>query len=175
MRSLLFTFTITLTLCISLIQSAYSQKVVQLTNNATGKTKIIKQGQRVEYTLKFNPKIHYVGVIESITEEYVTVNGKSFNKDHLNSFGRKRKGSGFLAVTSSVIGAGLIVGAIASTGDDPCSGCTDEGSSGEEWVAIEIGMGLAILGLGINTAVRNSPRDLVTKWKFEIIDAPVIR
>lgn len=158
-------------LFILIVQSGYSQKVVRLTKISTGKTQIIKTGQRVEYTLKKNPKPNYVGVVESISEDHLVVNGKSIAKDELKSLGRKRKGSGFWMTSSTILGGMLIVGAISTASYDPCPSCIDAGTSGEGWTAVQIGLGATVLGLGINTMVRNSPRDLISKWKLEIVDA----
>lgn len=65
---------------------------------------------------------------------------------------------------------GLIIGSIQSSNSDPCPNCIDAGSSGEGWTAVEIGLGVAILAVGLNGAIRNSPRNVVSKWKLEIVN-----
>ena len=148
------------------------QKDIQLTKVTTGKKQVLEEGYRVQYTLQANPKVHHVGILESVTDSLIIVQGDSIAFDQLKSLGRRRKGSGFWAFMGGFVGTGIIIGSIQSSNYDPCPSCIDGGSSGEGWTAVEIGLGVAIIGLGINTAVRNSPRDLVSKWKLEIIDSP---
>lgn len=160
-------------LSVSFIYPVFSQqKEIQLTKVTTGKMQALKKGYRVEYTLRANPKVHHVGIVESVTDSLIVVQGESIAPDQLKSLGQRRKGSGFWAFMGGFVGTGIIIGSIQSSNYDPCPSCIDEGSSGEGWTAVEIGLGAAIIGLGISTAVRNSPRDLVSKWKLEIIDSP---
>ena len=151
---------------------AFSQKAIQLTNITSGKKQIIKEGQRVEFTTKYDHK-HYVGILHTVTVSAITIQDKTYPLDDLTSLGRRRKGSGFWAFTSGAVGAGLIIGAIANSTYDPCPDCEGDDGSNPGITAAEVGLGLAVLGLGINTVVRNSPRDLVKKWKLEIVDAPI--
>ena len=69
-----------------------------------------------------------------------------------------------------IVGTSVIVGSIANSSYDPCPDCEGDDGSNPGMAAAEIGLGLAILGLGVNTIVRNSPRDLTEKWKLEVID-----
>jgi len=154
--------------------SAYSQKAIQLTNQTSGKKLLIKEGQRIQFTLKADtvPSSRHVGVLNSVTESTITVDQQVVSLEQLKSIGRKRKGSGFWSVASTVVGTGLIIGSIANSSYDPCPDCEGDDDSNAGMTVVEVGLGAAFIGLGINTIVRNSPRDLVEKWKLEIIDAP---
>jgi hypothetical protein len=149
----------------------YNQKALQLTNTSSGRKLLLKEGHRVSYVFQGESK--KVGVIKEITESSVIISGTTYQISDFKSIGRKRKGSGFLSYAFSFLGTGIVIGAIQNANYDPCPSCTDAGSSGGEYTVIEVGIGLAVLGLGVNTAIRNSPKDVVTKWKIEIIDLSV--
>jgi hypothetical protein len=155
-----------------LIQPALSQKTIQLTNLSSGKKIYLNEGKRIQYILKDGT--NFIGVIKEIQPDAITVDEKTIDPTQLKSIGQRKKGSGFLAFAAGFVGTGLIIGAIQSSNDDPCSSCYDAGSSGEGWVAVEIGLGVGIIALGINGAVRNSPRNVLTKWKLEIVEASTV-
>ncbi|MBL7840594.1 MAG: hypothetical protein JNJ75_10670 [Cyclobacteriaceae bacterium] len=171
-----FTFSsarvVLLVLLAILCSDIYAQRVLQLTKVSNGKKIILKEGYRVVYILQGNTSRNK-GVIDKINESSVTIGGYDFLLSEFKAIGRKRKGSGFWSASSATLGTMFIVGAIqASQAEDPCPDCSDEGSTGEGWTAVEIGIGAALVGLSINTTTRNSPRDVVKKWKLEIIDQP---
>lgn len=154
-----------------LCSDIYAQRVLQLTKVSNGKKIILKEGYRVVYVLEGNTSRNR-GVIDKINESSVNIGGYDFLLSEFKAIGRKRKGSGFWSTSSAALGTMFIIGAIQATEDDPCADCTDAGSTGEGWTAAEIGIGAVLLGLSINTTIRNSPRDVVEKWKLEIIDQP---
>ena len=154
--------------------TAYSQRALQLTNLSSGKKLFIKEGQRIVYVLKGSTS-RSKGILEKVNESSVTIAGYDFKLEELKSIGRKRKGSGFWSTSSAILGVGMIIGSIQSANSDPCPDCTDAGSSGEGWTAVEIGLGAALIGISINTTVRNSPHDVVEKWKLEIVDQATLQ
>jgi hypothetical protein len=167
---------IALLLCIGLVvigNTIYAQKSVQLTNLTSKKKILLKEGNRVSYFLQ-NSKSGTIGTIDKVEVNLITISGKDVKLDEIKSIGRRRKGSGFLVSLGTFAGVGIIVGSIQSSNSDPCPDCTDGGSSGEGWVVAEVGIGAALIALSINTAVRNSRKDVVTKWKMEVIETPPV-
>lgn len=148
--------------------SVIAQKAVQLTRVSSGKKVVIKEGKRVIYKLKGNSDA-YMGNLESVGDSTLLIGGEKVALDQLEYFGKKSKGSAFWGSTLIILGSATIVGSIASAGNDPCPDCIDEGSSGEGWTAVEVGIGVGLIGLGANTLAKNSPRDLNEKWKIEIV------
>jgi hypothetical protein len=146
------------------------QKALQLTNVSTDKKLVLKEGHRVVYFLQDNTSRN-IGIIEKVNESSVIISGEELRLDEFKSIGRKRKGSGFLATAGYTVGTLMIIGAVQNANSDPCPSCTNESSSGEGWTFVEIGLGAALFGLGVNTTIRNSPRDVVNKWKLEIVDS----
>jgi hypothetical protein len=70
------------------------------------------------------------------------------------------------------LGGALIGSVIFADNSDPCPQCTtvsveDEGGTAGNVLAVT--GGLALIGLSINTAIKNSPRDL-SVWKLEVIE-----
>ena len=167
---------IALLLCIGLVvigNTIYAQKSVQLTNLTSKKKILLKEGNRVSYFLQ-NSKSGTIGTIDKVEVNLITISGKDVKLDEIKSIGRRRKGSGFLVSLGTFAGVGIIVGSIQSSNSDSCPDCTDGGSSGEGWVVAEVGIGAALIALSINTAVRNSRKDVVTKWKMEVIETPPV-
>lgn len=154
------------------IQASFAQKAIQLTKVSTGKKHILLVGHRVEYTLKSKPQVHYIGLIDSVNETSVVIQGTKISYEELKSIGRRRKGSGFFASALGFFGAAAVVSAFKEP-EDPCPSCIDSGSSGEGLTVLGGIAGAGLLGLSINTVARNSPRDLIKKWKLEIINQPV--
>jgi hypothetical protein len=157
-----------LTFVIFTISNLYSQRQIQLTNLTSEKKLFLKVGDRVQYVLKEGGGA--IGVIKAINDNSIQVEDVVLETESLKSIGRRKKGAGFWAFTSSAVGVGLIIGSIQSANSDPCPNCIDAGSSGEGWTAVEIGLGVAILAVGLNGAIRNSPRNVVSKWKLEIVN-----
>jgi len=151
----------------------YAQKAVQLTNQTSGAKQLIKEGHRIQFTLKSDmpPYPRHVGELNAITDSTITVDEQVVSLTELKTIGRKRKGSGFWSVASTVVGTGLIIGSIANSSYDPCPDCEGDDGSNAGMTIVEVGLGAAFIGLGINTIVRNSPRDLAEKWKLEIVDS----
>jgi len=170
MRILLCCCVILIQVCIS--HSVFSQKALQLTNNQSGKKKYLEAGQRVEYVLNSTGRKHKVGILESVSDSVLSIQGVAIPLHDIKSIGRRRKGSGFWAFTTSFIATGLLIDA-GTPDPDPCPDCEDSGSSGDG-TGIEIGMSLVFIALCINTVDRNSPKDVVKKWMLEVIDASAV-
>jgi len=150
---------------------AYSQKAIQL-SKSSGKKILLKEGDRISYFLKDTTR-SVTGVVEKINQESFSVSGKEIKIENVLAIGRKKKGSAAFATLGTMAGTAIIIGAIQSANYDPCPDCIDEGTTGEGWTAVQIGLGAAIIGLSINTAVRNSRKDVTGVWKLEIVDVPV--
>lgn len=145
-----------------------AQKAVKLTNTKTQKTITLKEGKRVIYSLKDSPE-KKIGILNSITESTLMISDEEVPVSDIDAFGRNNKGNRFWAITEFILGGGVIISSIQNASYDPCSSCTQGESTGGGYMALEIGIGLGLIGLGTHTIVRNLPKDLTDDWRMEII------
>lgn len=150
--------------------AGFSQQAIELTKVKTGKKKIILSGHRVEFRLKENPNIRLVGRIKAVSDSGFTIGDKHIPFTELKAIGRRRKGSGFLAFMSGLIGTGVIISAFSN--DDPCPDCIDANTSDEDYTVLEVGIGVTILTLGVINSVNNTSFDIQKKWRLAVIDRP---
>jgi hypothetical protein len=148
-----------------------AQKKLKLVNLKTKKEILITTGTRVGYVLKEQPKLA-TGVLTAIETDAIDIEGKRINLADLNSIGKKRKGSGFGIFTMAVLGGSLIGAGVAPDPTPSCSGCTviEEDNGGTEGDVILVVAGSTLIGLAINSGIKNAPKDVVNTWKLEVVD-----
>lgn len=151
--------------------AGFSQQAIELTNVKIGKKKIIVSGHRVEFRFKEKPNLRLVGRIKAISDSGFTVGDATILFSELKAIGRRRKGTGFLAYMSGLMGTGIIISAFSN--DDPCPDCIDTSSSDQNYTALEVGFGVTILTLGVINSLNNTSLDIEEKWRLAVIDQPV--
>lgn len=144
---------------------------VKLTNRNTEKELLVKKGMRVSYVLKSKTKA-VTGILNEITDTSITVDTTTVSLDDLARFGKRKKGSGFGMSVMAFLGGAMIGSVLFADNSDPCSQCQtvsveDEGGTAGNVIAIT--GGLTLIGLAINTGVKNTPRNL-TVWNLEVIE-----
>lgn len=154
-----------------LMLSSYcdAQQKIRLTNVTSKKELYLTEGKRVICVLKNGDKI--VGTLSKVGEDQITVENQAINLTDITSIGKKNKGSGFGVFVLAGIG-GTLIGSSLRPSYDPCPTCqttpdSDDGSSGK---VIGLVGGTTLVGLAIMKAVRNSPKDITTKWHLDIVD-----
>jgi hypothetical protein len=146
-----------------------AQKRIRLTNVNSKNEFYLTEGRRVVCVLKDGKTI--IGTLSKVGDEQITVANQTLNIADLSGIGKKNKGSGFGVFVLGVLGGGLI-GSSLRPSSDPCPSCqtapgSDNGSSGK---AFGLLAGFTLAGLSIFKAVRNSPKDLTTKWHLDIVN-----
>jgi hypothetical protein len=142
--------------------SAQSQHVIRLTNNKTGRVLTIEPGQRVQLYKTNGTQL--LGRLESVSSDgfYVIDPVSTFvSLSEVRSIGRHRSGAGILVFAMGFMGTGILIDAAQNN---------DEVTEGKGLAALGTVAGVCILALAINAVIRNSPRDVVRKWKIEIVD-----
>jgi hypothetical protein len=150
--------------------AGFSQQAIELTNVKTGKKKIIVSGHRVEFRYKEKPNIRLVGRIKAISDSGFTIGEETIPFAEVKAIGRRRKGSGFLAYMSGLMGTGIIISALSN--DDPCPDCIDTNTTDEDYTVLEVGIGVTILTLGVVNSLNNTSFDIEKKWRLAVIDQP---
>jgi hypothetical protein len=147
-----------------------AQKKLKLVNLKTKKEIMITTGTRVGYVLKEYPKLA-TGILTAIEANAIDIEGKRINLIDLKSIGKKKKGSGFGSFAMAVI-AGSLIGSVLAPDPEPCSNCIviEENNGGTEGDVILVVAGSALIGLAINSGIKNTPKDVVKTWKLEIVD-----
>jgi hypothetical protein len=155
-------------LAIILAQPAIGQKMIKLTNIETGKVLLIKSGARVAYTAKTHWGSIKKARVTSIADSVVVLNNIPVKLHQITSIGRKRSGSGFFSTFSVIVGTSAFISGIMPD-PDPCPECIDAGSTGAGYAVAEVFLGAGLLYLGVNSIIRNTPKN-VDKWTLEIVD-----
>lgn len=156
---------------------------VQLTNTKSNRQlKPIIEGMRVKYLLKptgnGDTPVSLTGFLTKISSDELTIDGKTIKIKDLQGFGRKKKGSNFFGWLLTSLGNTIWISTVVSAGQDDtpkCTNCTvyvNEDASSKAGPYIFTGLGLGVAFLGIRTLVRNAERDVVNKWKLEIVENP---
>ena len=158
----LLALTLTITFCI-----ANAQRVVRLTNTKSKNTVILREGKRVTYSLQDNKK--KVGIINSINESSLVIGTEEIDINNISTLGRNNKAGKFWSIVFFVLGGGVIGSSIQNAAYDPCPSCTTVESSGSEYTAMGIAMGVGLIGVGTAITVRNQPKNLNDGWTIEII------
>ena len=146
-----------------------AQKRIKLTNVNSKNEFYLAEGRRVVCVLNNGKAI--VGTLSKISDEQIIVEHQTINISDLSGIGKKNRGSGFGVFVLGFLGGGLI-GSSLRPSSDPCPSCqnvssSDNGSSGK---AFGLVAGFTLAGLSIFKAVRNSPKDVTTKWRLEIVN-----
>jgi hypothetical protein len=152
-----------------LINYCNAQKRIRLINANSKKEFYLAEGRRVICVLKSAEKI--VGTLTQVNDEQITVNNIAVNVADISAIGKRNRGSGIGVFALGFLGGGLI-GSSLSPSPDPCPSCqtapgSDSGNSGKVAGLIA---GITMGGLSIFKAVRNSPKDVTTKWHLDIVD-----
>lgn len=147
----------------------FGQKKVRLSNMRSGNSILLKEGKRVEYILK--DKIEStVGILDSVQNDSLIIDGYKFNIQDLEAIGKKKKGTGFWVTTLTIFSAGWIISAITPD-PDPCPNCqnvSDTNAASSVGVFV-IGVGFGALAYSI--ASNNSPKNINNEvWLLEIIN-----
>ncbi len=150
-------------------QNLYAQKKIKLTKNNSKKTLILAEGMRVSYSVNGDTHIKK-GILKKVDQTSCLVDDKTVAYQDLSRIGRKRAGSGFFQVLCAVVGVSLIKDALAPAPTPQCNGCQIEESDDSGLIAFELIGGTALVAIAINSGARNSARDVVHKWKLEVID-----
>lgn len=147
-----------------------AQKRIKLTNVNSKNEFYLAEGRRVVCVLKNGTAI--VGTLSKISDEQIIVENQTINIADLTGIGKKNRGSGFGCFVLASLGGAMIGGSLASTSSDPCPSCQNVSSSGsgDSGKAVGVIVGLTLGGLAIFKAVRNSPKDVTTKWRLEIVN-----
>ncbi|MDN5217232.1 hypothetical protein QQ020_34485 [Fulvivirgaceae bacterium BMA12] len=149
-----------------------AQKKIRLTNQETGKEFFLTEGMRISYLLKDKSKSR-IGILDKIDSDTITVNNELVAIVTLKSIGQKKKGSGFGSFILGGFGSAIFFSAFTRE-EDPCPNCQTVSVEGEGLSAM--GKALAVVGgatmmvLSAKSAVKNSLRDIQTKWELDIVE-----
>ncbi|MBS1506479.1 MAG: hypothetical protein JSS79_07535 [Bacteroidetes bacterium] len=152
-----------------LVSWANGQKKIKLTKPDRQKPIYIENGMRIVYALH-GDATYRKGVITTIDPTFFVADGKTIAYEDLAALGRKRHGSGFLQFLLGTTGFGSIISAFNPPATPSCQGCQTVSTTDDGAVAGQVLIGVALVGLSINTAVRNSAKDVTSKWKLEVVD-----
>jgi len=144
---------------------------IKLTNHNTKKEVLIKKGMRVSYVLK-NKTSAVTGILNEISDVSITVDATTVSIEDLTRFGRRKKGTGFGTFALAFVGGAMIGSVVFAGNSDPCPQCQTvsvEDEGGTLGNVIAVAGGVTLIGLGINTGVKNTPRNL-TVWDLEVIN-----
>jgi hypothetical protein len=146
-----------------------AQKRIKLTNVNSKSEFYLAEGRRVVCVLNNGKAI--VGTLSKISDEQIIVENQTINIADLTGIGKKNKGSGLGVFVLGILGGGLIGSSLAPT-SDPCPSCqtVSSSSSGSSGKAFGLIAGFTLAGLSIFKAVRNNPKDVITKWRLEIVN-----
>ncbi len=153
----------------ALFQHAEAQKKIKLTNNQTQKVLILEQGMRVAYLLHTSFGARN-GVIKTIDKSSVKVDDRSISYQELTAIGRRRRGSGAFQIFCGAIGGGAIGSSLVPAPTPQCTGCQVQSSNDTGATVAGVLAGVAIIGIGVNSIIRNTPKNVVTNWKLEVIE-----
>lgn len=146
---------------------------IKLTNNKTKKELLIKKGMRVSYVLKKHKTKAVIGILNEVTSTSITVDTTTVAIEDLARFGRRKKGVGFGTFALAAVGGGMIGSVVFAGNSDPCPQCqtvsVEDDGFGALSNIIAVAGGVTLIGLAINTGVKNSPRNL-TVWDLEVIN-----
>ncbi|MGB3779666.1 MAG: hypothetical protein WA960_14995 [Tunicatimonas sp.] len=130
------------------------------------------KGTRVVYALTDQSGL-VTGELQEISKDSLIIDSKSISLVDLERFGRRKKGSGFWTFISSFVG-GAMIGTVLAPEPDPCPSCQAvivEDSGGTIGDVLLIAGGASLTAVGINTGIKNSPKDLSSgKWVLEIVN-----
>jgi len=146
-------------------QGLYSKII--LTNIKTQKVLLLEEGMRIAYALHGDLTIKK-GIINTIDKTFVVVDNRTLAYEDLSLIGRRRSGSGFFQFFCGFVGGGLIFSSLSPAPTPQCHGCQVESSVDTGAVVAGVLLGAGMIGVGINSGFRNSPKDVVTKWKLEV-------
>lgn len=151
----------------------FAQKKIKLTNTKTNKELVLEEGSRVVYTLK-NKRGGKIGILNRIQEDSITVGDRTVGLQELSGLGKKKKGSGLGIILMAGFG-GSMVGTALAPDPDPCPKCHNVSTTETEGAvvgqALFIGGGLALVGLAMRSATKNSAVNLADgRWKLEITE-----
>lgn len=150
----------------------FTQKKIKLTNTKSKKEVFLTEGKRVVYVLKDKPGSK-TGILNKITADSIVVDERLLGLEELKSIGKKSKGSGFLTFLMAGFG-GAMIGAALAPEPDPCQNCQTvsvEDNGGSAFKAIYAIVGLAVVIIAINSATKNSPRNISNeKWSLEVVE-----
>lgn len=114
------------------------------------------------------------GILKTVDKTFLVVDDRKIAIEDLSAIGRKRGGSGFFQFVCGAVGAGAIISSIRPDPTPSCGGCQTTSTVDSGAVFGGVAIGVAIIAIGVNSGLSNSPRDLTSKWKLEIVDyAPV--
>lgn len=163
---------ILLTLLAIFVHHSEAQKRIRLTNQHSHKEIYIKEGARIKYVLNHHAGAG-VGILTKISSDSIMVNGKNININDLLAIGKKNRGSGIGIVALAALGAQLIIGSIQPA-QDPCPSCQTVSSTGDGLASAGLVLGVlggvTIIFIALHKATRNSPRNITTEWKLDVVD-----
>lgn len=161
------------------LHAAHSQNAIQLTNVQSGKKlKPIKTGVRLKYTIappQGQAVVAATGTLTALTPTTLTIGGQTINIQDIQKLGRQKKGSNFFGWALTTFGNITWIGALssASRGSEvACANCHEfvEDDGGTEGTVFLTAVGLGATYLGIRTLIKNSQKDLVSKYKLNVVE-----
>ena len=87
--------TLTIALITLLVSNVNAQKALQLTNQKGGRKLLMQENSRV---LCVTNDSRYLGILSSISDSTIVVSGKTLGLTTIQAIGKRRRGSGFLAL-----------------------------------------------------------------------------
>jgi len=150
-------------------QDLYSQTRIKLTKTKSNKVLILERGMRVAYVIH-GAAYSTRGILMEVGKTSFVVDNKKISYSDLSAIGKRRQGSGFVQTLYSFLGAGSIVSGLSPAPTPQCNGCQNQSSGDGGAAAVGVLLGAGFITLAINTGIKNSLKDVLVKWKLEVIE-----